>query len=81
MTTFEALRYSTIQLVEVGFRHRDCAERYRNEGAVGEALRETFVSGRLQREDTLITTKLSSGAVRPAFGGSRRRLQIDYVDC
>ena len=33
-------RQATRTALEVGFRHLDCAERYRNEAAVGEAMRE-----------------------------------------
>jgi diketogulonate reductase-like aldo/keto reductase len=72
--------------LEVGFRHLDCAERYGNEEAVGNAMREAFETGTLQREDLFVTTKLWNTnhrpeRVRPAFDASRRRLQIDYVDC
>jgi len=72
--------------LETGFRHFDCAERYRNEAAVGEAMQEVFQAGAIQREQVFITTKLWNTnhrpeRVRPAFDGSRRRLQIDYVDC
>jgi diketogulonate reductase-like aldo/keto reductase len=70
----------------VGFRHFDCAERYRNEDAVGDALREAFEAGTVQREDVFVTTKLWNTnhrpeRVRPAFEASLRRLQLDYVDC
>ncbi len=72
--------------LEVGFRHFDCAERYRNEQAVGEAMQEVFKAGAIKREDVFVTTKLWNTnhrpeRVKPAFDGSRRRLQIDYVDC
>src|ERR1700731_2520345 len=40
---------ATKTALEVGFRHFDCAERYRNEEAVGDAMRETFEAGRVQR--------------------------------
>ena len=36
--------------LEAGFRHLDCAERYRNEAAVGEAIQEAFTAGTLLRE-------------------------------
>jgi diketogulonate reductase-like aldo/keto reductase len=77
---------ATKTALEVGFRHFDCAERYRNEQAVGEALREVFDAGTVQREDVFVTTKLWNTnhrpeRVRPAFDASLRRLQIDYVDC
>ena len=37
--------------LEVGFRHFDCAERYRNEEAIGEAMQEVFKAGAIRRED------------------------------
>jgi diketogulonate reductase-like aldo/keto reductase len=45
-----------------------------------------FKAGAVKREDVFITTKIWNTnhrpeRVRPAFDGSRRRLQIDYVDC
>ena len=33
--------------LEVGFRHLDCAERYRNEEVVGEAIQKAFKAGTL----------------------------------
>ena len=81
-----ATRQATKTALDVGFRHLDCAERYRNEEAVGEALQEAFKAGTLRREDVFITTKLWNNnhrpeRVQPAFDASRRRLKIDYVDC
>jgi diketogulonate reductase-like aldo/keto reductase len=72
--------------LEVGFRHLDCAERYRNEEAVGDAMQDVFKAGRINREDVFVTTKLWNNnhrpeRVKPAFAASRRRLQLDYVDC
>jgi alcohol dehydrogenase (NADP+) len=69
-----------------GFRHFDCAERYRNEQAVGDAMQEVFKAGSVRREDVFVTTKLWNNNHRPervksAFEASRRRLQLDYVDC
>jgi diketogulonate reductase-like aldo/keto reductase len=77
---------ATKTALEVGFRHLDCAERYGNEEAVGDAIRQAFEAGTLQREDLFVTTKLWNSnhrpeRVRPAFDASCRRLQIDYVDC
>ena len=81
-----ATRQATKTALEAGFRHFDCAERYRNEEAIGEAMQEMFKAGRIRREDVFITTKLWNTNHRPervksAFDGSRRRLQIDTVDC
>ena len=81
-----ATRQATRAALEAGFRHLDCAERYRNEAAVGEAIQEAFKAGTLQREDLFVTTKLWNTnhrpeRVKPAFDASCRRLQLDYVDC
>ena len=43
--------------LEAGFRHFDCAERYRNEAAVGAALAETFEKGAVRREEVFVTTQ------------------------
>lgn len=77
-----ATKQATKTALEVGFRHLDCAERYRNEEAVGDALSEMFAAGALQREDVFVTTKLWNTnhrpeRVRPAFDASLRRLQLD----
>jgi diketogulonate reductase-like aldo/keto reductase len=79
-------RQATKAALEVGFRHFDCSERYRNEQAVGEALQEVFKAGAIQRKDVFVTTKLWNNnhrpeRVKPAFEASCRRLQIDTVDC
>src|ERR1700734_1973007 len=81
-----ATKQATRTALEMGFRHLDCAERYRNEEAVGDAIQEAFKAGTLQREELFVTTKLWNSnhrpeRVKPAFDGSRRRLQLDYIDC
>ena len=81
-----ATKQATKTALEVGFRLIDCAERYRNEEAVGGAMQEAFKAGTVQREDVFVTTKLWNNnhrpeRVKPAFEASRRRLQLDYVDC
>jgi alcohol dehydrogenase (NADP+) len=78
-------RNATRTALEAGFRHFDCAERYRNEEQVGEAIREAIQAGLLTRKDLFITTKLWNTnhrpeRVRPAFESSRNRLQLDYID-
>src|SRR5271156_2347541 len=82
LVTKEATRTA----LEVGFRHFDCAERYRNEEAVGDAMQAAFRAGAVRREDVFVTTKLWNTnhrpeRVKPAFHDCCRRLQIDYVDC
>jgi diketogulonate reductase-like aldo/keto reductase len=81
-----ATREATKTALEIGFRHLDCAERYRNEEAVGDGMQEAFKAGAIQRQDVFVTTKLWNTnhrpeRVKPAFDASRRRLRLDYVDC
>ncbi len=81
-----ATKQATKTALEVGFRNFDCAERYRNEEAVGDAMQEVLKAGTIQRKDVFIATKLWNTnhrpeRVKPAFDASRRRLQVDYVDC
>ena len=81
-----ATKQATQTALEVGFRHLDCAERYRNAAAVGDAMQAAFKAGTVRREDIFVTTKLWNtnhrpGRVKPAFDASRQRLQSDYVDC
>jgi diketogulonate reductase-like aldo/keto reductase len=80
-----ATKEATRTALEVGFRQFDCAERYRNEEQVGEAMREVFKKGEVKREDVFVGTKLWNNnhrpeRVRPAFEASLKRLQLDYVD-
>jgi diketogulonate reductase-like aldo/keto reductase len=72
--------------LEAGFRHFDCAERYRNEEQVGVAFKQVLDAGKIRREDLFVTTKLWNTnhrpeRVKPAFEASCRRLQVDYIDC
>jgi diketogulonate reductase-like aldo/keto reductase len=81
-----ATRESARTALEVGFRHLDCAERYRNEEAVGAAMQDVFSTGKILREDVFVTTKLWNSNHRPervkaAFDASRRRLRLDTIDC
>ena len=79
-------RQATKAALDVGFRHFDCSERYRNEQAVGDAMQEVFKTGAIQRQDVFVITKLWNNnhrpeRVKPAFEASCRRLRIDTVDC
>ena len=56
---------ATKTALEVGFRHFDCSERYRNEQAVGDAMQEVFKAGAIQRQDVFVTTKLWNNNHRP----------------
>ena len=71
----EASRQATKTALDVGFRHFDCAERYRNEEAVGDAMQKAFQEGEVRREDVFVTTKLWNTnhrpeRVKPAFSQS-----------
>ena len=76
---------ATRDALEAGFRHFDCAERYRNEGEVGEALQAGLAGGEIAREDIFVTTKLWNTnhrpeRVEPAFEASLDRLRLEYLD-
>jgi alcohol dehydrogenase (NADP+) len=76
---------ATRAALEAGFRHFDCAERYRNEREVGEALQEGVTAGGIAREDIFVTTKLWNTnhrpeRVEPAFEASLDRLGLNYLD-
>ncbi|MET0935959.1 MAG: aldo/keto reductase [Luteibacter sp.] len=78
-------RAATRVALEIGFRHLDAAEAYRNEDVVGEAIREAIDKGTLTRAELFVTTKLWNNnhrpeRVKPAIEASLRRLQIDYAD-
>jgi len=80
-----ATKQAVRKAISVGFRHFDCAERYGNEEAVGEAVAEAVAGGTVRREELFITTKLWNTNHRPervkaAFDASLRRLKLDYLD-
>jgi aldehyde reductase len=76
---------ATRNALAAGFRHFDCAERYRNEGEVGEGLRAELAAEGIAREDIFVTTKLWNTnhrpeRVEPAFEASLDRLRLSYLD-
>jgi alcohol dehydrogenase (NADP+) len=78
-------RTATREALEAGFRHFDCAERYRNEREVGEALRAGLAAEGIARKDIFVTTKLWNTnhrpeRVEPAFEASLDRLGLNYLD-
>jgi alcohol dehydrogenase (NADP+) len=80
-TTISATR----DALEAGFRHFDCAERYRNEREVGDALQAGLATGGISREDIFVTTKVWNTNHRPerverAFDASLDRLRLNYLD-
>src|SRR5579863_8137574 len=78
-------RTATRDALAAGFRHFDCAERYRNELEVGAALQAGLAAGKLAREDIFVTTKLWNSnhrpeRVEPAFAASLEKLRLRYLD-
>jgi alcohol dehydrogenase (NADP+) len=76
---------ATTDALLAGFRHFDCAERYRNEREVGAALQAGLTAGGIAREDIFVTTKLwntnhQPERVEPAFAASLDRLGLNYLD-
>src|SRR5277367_1539774 len=76
---------ATRDALEAGFRHFDCAELYRTEREVGEALQAGLAAGGLAREDIFVTTKLWNNnhrpeRVEPALEASLDRLRLNYLD-
>jgi|SRR3954454_11680845 len=74
-------REAVATAIEIGYRHIDTAQMYRNEEGVGAAV---AASG-LDRGEFFITSKLSNTAHRPddahrAFDGTLAALGTDYVD-
>ncbi len=72
---------AALRALEVGYRHLDTAQLYRNEKEVGQAVRE---SG-LPREDVFVTSKLDNDAHAPkdalvAFDRTLENLGFDYLD-
>jgi 2,5-diketo-D-gluconate reductase A len=71
----------TLDALEVGYRHIDTAEMYRNEAEVGQAVRESSID----RAEIFVTSKLDNpfhrpDQVRSAFQGTLDALDIGYVD-
>jgi 2,5-diketo-D-gluconate reductase A len=67
--------------IEIGYRHIDTAQMYRNEKGVGEAI----AGSGLDRSEFFVTSKLSNAKhlpddARSAFEGTLAALGTDYVD-
>ncbi len=76
---------ATRDALEAGFRHFDCAERYRNEREVGKALQAGMAAEGIARANIFVTTKLWNTnhrpeRVEPAFEASLDRLRLDDLD-
>ncbi len=72
-------------LSDGGYRHVDCAAVYGNEKEIGCSLKSIFLSGKIKREDTFITSKLwntkhAKGDVVAACKTTLVDLQLEYLD-
>jgi alcohol dehydrogenase (NADP+) len=81
----ELTRTATRAALDAGYRHLDCAERYRNEAEIGEVLQAHYAASGLSRRNIFITTKLWNTNHRPervqaALEGSLNRLGLDDLD-
>src|ERR1700735_1222229 len=81
----ELTRTATRAALDAGYRHLDCAERYRNEAEIGEALQAFYAASGQSRQNVFVTTKLWNTnhrpeRVEPAFEGSLKRLGLDDLD-
>lgn len=79
------MKQVVLDAVSIGYRYIDCAERYKNQKEVGEALTQIFSEGKVKREDLFITSKVGLNHLRPeAIAASIRNtlkdLQLTYVD-
>ncbi|WP_199506459.1 aldo/keto reductase [Geodermatophilus sp. TF02-6] len=71
--------------LEVGYRHIDTAEMYRNEKGVGEAIAQAGARSGLDRGEVFVTSKLNNGYHRRddalrAFDQSLADLGFDHLD-
>ncbi|KAI6000760.1 Aldo/keto reductase [Pisolithus albus] len=72
---------SVLEAFQVGYRHIDSAQAYKNEGAVGEAVRDSGIP----REELFITTKCASkthgyDSTLKGVEESLARFGFDYID-
>ncbi|WBV53871.1 aldo/keto reductase [Chryseobacterium gambrini] len=78
---FEECKKTVVDAIEVGYRLIDTAASYRNEEAVGAAIKESGIN----REELFVTTKLwisdmGYEQTKKAFEISLNKLQLDYLD-
>lgn len=74
-----------LDALRTGYRLIDTASSYRNEEAVGAAVREAVESGMVKREELFITTKayiqeMGYENLKKAFARSLEKLGLDYLD-
>jgi alcohol dehydrogenase (NADP+) len=73
------------EAIRIGYRHIDCAAIYGNEAEIGKALEEVMQTGRVNRDELWITSKLWNNAhareeVPVALKKTLADLRLDYLD-
>jgi diketogulonate reductase-like aldo/keto reductase len=71
--------------LRLGYRHIDTAERYGNEGEVGEGLHQGLAAAGLKRDDVFVTTKvyhdkLAAADFERSLDESLKKLRLPFVD-
>ena len=75
----------TVQAIEMGYRHLDCASDYGNEAEVGQGIEKALSQRLCAREALWVTSKLwntnhRTEHVLPALKRSLSDLRVDYLD-
>lgn len=78
---YEECKKAVLEALNAGYRHIDTAQLYKNERAVGDAIRESEIP----REEIFITTKIwvtnfGYKKAKVAIQKSLERLKVDYID-
>ena len=81
----EEVETAVLAAIDVGYRLIDTAAMYKNEEAIGRALKKYIDAGKIKREELFIITKLPPHQMRGSDVGhalrlSLKKLQLDYVD-
>jgi len=81
----EKTKQAILTAIRTGYRFIDCANDYDNEHIIGEALKELFEEGVINRSDLFIQAKLWNTNHRPEhveldLNATLKDLQLDYVD-
>lgn len=81
----DALFNSVSCAIDAGYRHFDCAELYRNEDTIGNALDAAVKAGKVTREELFLVSKVwnnhrTTNAARTAVETTLKALRTDYLD-
>ena len=82
----DEMKQATRWAIENGYRLIDCAPRYENQQAIGEAIKSTIDDKIISREELFVISKLyhtnhRPEQVVPALKQTLAELGLDYIDC